>query len=205
MTHSADSSQRGRRPGDPNETREAILAAARELFTTLGFDKASIRKIAARAQVDPALIPYHCGTKQQLFVAAMRAPINPVDVVAGIADGDLDGLGRRLIEAFLAVWDSPAGNGLALTLQAVLTQEGMTTAIREFATSEIIPIITGKLDGPEPERRLRANLVLSQILGLAVTRYIVKIEPLASASAHEVADRVAPNLQRYLTGPMDKS
>ncbi|WP_278314191.1 TetR/AcrR family transcriptional regulator [Lolliginicoccus levis] len=203
MPEQPPASQRGRRPGDPAETRESILDAARELFAEDGFDKASIRRIAARAQVDPALIHHHFGTKQQLFIAAMRAPINPVDVVKGIINGPRSELGHRFAEAFVAVWDSPAGTGLAHTLRAVLAQDGMTTAIREFINHQLIPVLITALDGDEQERRLRANLALSQLLGLAVTRYLVRIEPIADAPAAEVVRLIAPTLQRYLTGPLE--
>ncbi|WP_149361131.1 TetR/AcrR family transcriptional regulator [Lolliginicoccus suaedae] len=196
-------SQRGRRPGDPAETRESILDAARALFAEDGFDKASIRRIAARAKVDPALIHHHFGSKQELFIAAMRAPVNPVDIVEGIVDGPSAELGHRLAQVFVSVWDSPAGTGLAHTLRAVLAQDGMTIAIREFVNHQLVPVLITALDGDEQERRLRANLALSQLLGLAVTRYLVRIEPIASAPAAEVIRKIAPTLQRYLTGPLD--
>ncbi|MBD8506064.1 TetR family transcriptional regulator [Hoyosella sp. G463] len=203
MPEQPQASQRGRRPGDPAETRDNILDAARGLFAEAGFDKASIRRIAARAQVDPALIHHHFGTKQQLFIAAMRAPVNPVDIVKGIIDGPPSELGHRIAEAFVGVWDSPAGTGLAHTLRAVLAQDGMTIAIREFVNHQLVPVLITALDGDEQERRFRANLALSQLLGLAVTRYLVRIEPIADVPATEVVRHIAPTLQHYLTGPLD--
>ncbi|AEF42042.1 TetR/AcrR family transcriptional regulator [Hoyosella subflava] len=191
---------RGRRPGDPSETRETIVSAARAMFAKHGFDKASVRKIAAEAGVDPALINHHFGSKQKLFVAAMRAPVNPVEVVQRLAAEGPDKLGFRIAETFVSVWDSPAGSGLAQAMRGALAQDGMTVAMREFVTHQILPAIASALDAPAPEKRVRASLVASQLIGLAVTRYILRIEPLASASPEAVVGSIGPVLQGYLTG-----
>src|SRR3982751_4531747 len=98
----------GRPPGN-QDTREAILAAARQAFAERGFDKASIRHIATSAGVDPALVHHYFGAKDQLFLAAVEAPADPAKLVPQIAAGGVDGFGERLVRTFLGLWDSPAG------------------------------------------------------------------------------------------------
>ena len=95
----------GRRPGH-QDTREAILAAAREAFAERGFDGASIRLIAAGAGVDPALVHHYFGTKDQLFLDAMQAPIDPAQIIPQALAGGVDGVGERLVRTLLGVWDS---------------------------------------------------------------------------------------------------
>lgn len=98
----------GRRPGNPG-TREAILDAARTSFAQRGFDGSTIRGIAGTAGVDPALVHHYFGSKDQLFLAAMQAPIDPRELLPKVLDGDRDGIGERLVRMFLTVWDSPVG------------------------------------------------------------------------------------------------
>ncbi|HEY0689801.1 MAG TPA: helix-turn-helix domain-containing protein, partial [Kribbella sp.] len=98
----------GRRPGK-QDTREAILFAAREAFAERGYDAASIRVIAAAAGVDPALVHHYFGTKDQLFLDAMRVPVDPTMVIPMVLAGGIDGVGERLVRNLLTVWDSPVG------------------------------------------------------------------------------------------------
>jgi AcrR family transcriptional regulator len=191
----------GRRPGNP-DTREAILAAAREAFAERGFDAASIRGIATSAGVDPALVHHYFGTKEQLFRACMDFPIDPAQVLPQVLDGGLDGIGERLVRMFLSVWDSPAGAAGVALLRSALSNEWTARLLREFVTTQMLRYVLPKL-GVEPgEARLRASLVATQMAGLAMIRYVLKLEPLASAPPEVVISAIAPTLQRYITGPL---
>jgi AcrR family transcriptional regulator len=188
----------GRRSGDSG-TREAILEAARTRFAELGYDAATIRGIAADAGVDPALVHHFYGTKEKLFVAAMRFPVVPSEVIGLVAGADRDRLGETIVRTILGVWEREETRAQSLALlRSAVTNERAATMVREFVTSAILNVIATVAQGDEPE--YRASLVASQILGLGIARYVLAIEPLASASAEDVVAAVAPTLQRYLTG-----
>jgi AcrR family transcriptional regulator len=187
----------GRRPGKP-DTREAILAAARDAFADRGFDRTSIRAVAADAGVDPALVHHYFGNKDQLFLAAMESPLDPKELVAQVLDGTtLDNLGEQLVRTFLKVWDSPAGKPAAAMIRTMVSKEWSARLLREFLLSQILRRVAAAAIVSEPDRRF--PLVASQMLGLVMMRYILKIEPLASASHEFVVAAVAPTIQRYLT------
>ena len=191
----------GRRPGNP-ETREAILAAAREAFAERGFDRSSIRAIAAAAGVDPALVHHYFGTKEQLFLDVMQAPLDPAVVIAGVLSGGVEGAGERLVRAVLSVWDSPAGAAVLAILRSAVSNETFAAMTREFVVQRILRRIAKQLRLPPKEAELRTSLVATQIAGLIMARYIFRLEPVASAAPAEVARLVGPNIQRYLTGDL---
>jgi AcrR family transcriptional regulator len=190
----------GRRPGNP-DTRDGILTAAREAFAERGYDAASIRAIATRAGVDPALVHHYFGTKEQLFLAAMRIPVNPVEILRAVSEGGRDGAGERLVRAFLSVWDSPAGVAGAALVRSAVSSEWGARMLREFVNRQILRRVMRMLEMEhEPHAHLRVALVGSQLVGLAMTRYIVKLEPIASTPRETLVAAVGPTLQRYLTG-----
>jgi AcrR family transcriptional regulator len=189
----------GRRPGNP-DTREAILKASREAFAERGYDAASIRQIATSAGVDPALVHHYFGTKEQLFLASVQVPIDPREMIPQVVAGGLDGIGERLVRTFVGVWDSPRGATAAALLRSAVTNEWSARMLREFVITQILRRAIKELDLDAPEGPLRASLVASQILGLATARYILKIEPLASATADQLARAVGPTIQRYIAG-----
>jgi AcrR family transcriptional regulator len=191
----------GRRPGNP-DTREAILESARQAFADKGFDGASIRGIATGAGVDPALVHHYFGTKNELFLAAMNSPIDPGEIIAKAIAGDRDELGPRLVRTFLSVWDSPAGAAGAALLRSALGSEWTARLFREFIVTQIMRRVQPHLDLDPAEAPLRVSLVASQMAGLAMVRYIIKIEPLASAPPEVVVAAVGPNIQRYLDGKL---
>jgi AcrR family transcriptional regulator len=199
ISHREPSARRpGRRQG-PSGTREAILASARRLFAERGFDGVSMRAIAADAEVDPALVHHYFAGKERLFVAALELPIDPSVAIPGVIDGDLAGAGLRLVGFFLSVWDDPATRApLEAILRSAVTDPEARVA-RPLARIVLQPIAEA-VAGEEAE--LRACLCASQILGLALVRYILRLEPLASAPATVVADAIGPSLQRSLTGPL---
>ncbi|MEV4540970.1 TetR family transcriptional regulator [Micromonospora echinaurantiaca] len=191
----------GRRPGKP-DTREAILDAARAAFAERGFDGASIRAIAATAGVDPALVHHYFGSKDQLFLAAMNAPVNPGELIPRIVAGDRDGLGERLVRLFLSVWDSPAGTAGVALLRSAMSNEWTARLLREFLVTQVLRRVLDHLDVDPAELPLRGSLVASQLIGLAVMRHVVRLEPVASAPAETLVAAVAPTVQRYLTGDL---
>jgi AcrR family transcriptional regulator len=188
----------GRRPG-VSGTREAILDAARRAFAEHGYQHATIRGVADLAGVDPALVHHYFGTKQALFVAAVQLPVNPVSQLMAVLAEDPGQAGERLVELFLSIWDHAADQSPLLALvRSAVGDEPAAAMLREFITEEVLGQIAHRLGSPDAQ--LRATLVGSQIIGLAMARYIVKVEPLASAPAAQVVAAIGPTLQRYLTG-----
>ncbi|HEX6756527.1 MAG TPA: TetR family transcriptional regulator [Mycobacteriales bacterium] len=189
---------RGRPPGRGN-TRDDVLAAARTVFADRGYRNASLRAIAAEAGVDAGMVRHFFGDKDGLFRAAMELPIDPSVLLPALLAPGLDGLGERVVRFFLGVWDAPATRGPFLALvRSVTSHEESAAMFREFFTERMLGRIAAALDRPDAE--LRGSLVASQLVGLAMVRYIIRIEPLASASVDQVVAAVAPTLQRYLTG-----
>jgi AcrR family transcriptional regulator len=190
----------GRRRG-VSGTREAILDAARRAFAEHGYQRATIRGVAELAGVDPALVHHYFGTKQGLFVAAVQLPVDPVARLAAVLadDPDPEGIGERLIEAFLSVWDHAANvSPLLALIRSAVGDEQAAAMLREFITEEVLGQIARRLGSSDA--RLRATLVGSQIVGLMMARYIIRVEPLASAPPAQLVAAVGPTVQRYLTG-----
>jgi AcrR family transcriptional regulator len=192
----------GRRAGAP-DTRAAILTAARDAFASRGFDGASLRAIAAAAGVDPALVHHYFGTKEKLFLATVEAPVDPGDRLPGMLAGDDDGLGERVVRGFLSIWDDPrTGPPLLALVRTGLQHDWSARMLREFLTTQILRRLVGRLDVPPEEARTRAALTASQMLGLGLMRYLLKVEPLAGADVDTVVALVAPTVQRYLLEPL---
>jgi len=191
----------GRRPGNPN-TRQAILAAARTAFAERGFDAASIRGIATAAGVDPALVHHYFGTKEELFRATMEVPIDPAQLLPGVLAGGREGVGERLVRTFLDVWDSPAGTPAVALLRSAVNNEWTARLMREFLVTQVLRRVLDHLDIDPAELPLRGSLVATQMLGLAMTRYVVRLEPVASADPETLAAAIGPTVQRYLTGDL---
>jgi AcrR family transcriptional regulator len=190
----------GRRPGNSG-TREAILQAATEEFGERGYDQATIRGVARRAGVDAALVHHYFGRKQDLFIAALDLPVNPADLATSMLAEDPEVAGERIVGLFVSVWDHAASRQpLMALIRSAVSSEQAAAMLREFATREIFTQVALRLG--KPDARLRANLVVSQLFGLAFARYIVKVEPIASMSTAELTAAVAPTVQRYLTGDL---
>jgi AcrR family transcriptional regulator len=191
----------GRRPGNP-DTREAILAAARDAFADRGFDASSIRAIATTAGVDPALVHHYFGAKEQLFLEAMRVPVDPGVVITEALRGGRDGVGERLVRALLSVWDSPVGTGAVAIVRSAMSNELFARMFREAITHVILRRIAKGLELDPAQERLRTGLVATQMAGLIVMRYIVRLEPVASMPSSQLVGLIGPTVQRYLTGPL---
>jgi AcrR family transcriptional regulator len=191
----------GRRPGNP-DTREAILAAARTAFAERGYDGASIRAIAADAGVDPALVHHYFGNKDQLFLATLQVPFDPREILPQVVAGGKDQIGERLVSAFLTAWDSHAGKAGAALLRSAMSSEWTARLLREFLVTQILRRVTKLIDLDPAEAPLRMTLVASQMAGLAMVRYILRVEPLASAPPEVLVAAIGPTVQRYVTGDL---
>jgi AcrR family transcriptional regulator len=184
----------GRRPG-PSRTREAILAAARAAFADRGYDAVSIRGVARAAGVDPALVHRFYESKEQLFIEAMQLPVSPSELVGSVLAEGPERVGERLVRTFLALFDDPRAREPFLALL-----RGAATLLREFVGREVLGRLAAAASPDAPE--LRAALAGSQVVGLAMARYIVGVTPLADAERETLVAAVAPTIQRYLTGPL---
>jgi AcrR family transcriptional regulator len=188
----------GRRPG-ASGTREAILRAARARFAEVGYDRATIRAIAVQAGVDPALVMHFFGSKQQLFLAAIEVTINPAEAIPAMLEDGVDGLGERLARFYLGMWEGPeTRDGVAGILRSAFSHEDAAALLRGFLGSEVFGRLAAGIEGDDAP--LRVELAGSHLIGLAIARYVVKVEPLASADPEAIVAAVGPTIQRYLTG-----
>ena len=191
----------GRRPGN-QDTKQSILESARTAFAEVGYDKASVRAIAAVAGVDPALIHHYFGTKEKLFLASMNLPINPAEVVPKAMAGPREQAGERLVALLISVWDSPAGIAAVALLRSAMSNEWTARLLREFVVTQVLRRAVAELDIDEKQAQTRAALVATQVGGLVMVRYVLKIEPIASAPAEQLVAAIGPAVQRYLTGDL---
>jgi len=201
----------GRRAGE-SRTREAILAAARRRFGEQGYDGATIRGIAADAGVNPALVHHFYGTKERLFAAAMRLPVVPSEIITTVLGAERERLGpgfgprlgEILVGTMLRTWDvADIRTAFLGLLRAAATTEQGVVMLREFVTSTILVGLAQVADlGDDAEGRFRATLVASQVVGLGFARYVLGLEPLASAATEDLVAAIGPTVQRYLTGDL---
>jgi AcrR family transcriptional regulator len=192
----------GRRPGNP-DTRDVVLAAARQAFAERGFDGATIRGIATAAGVDPALVHHYFGNKDKLFLAAIEAPANPADLLPEVLAGGRDNLGENIVRLLLRVWDGPMRPAALALVRSAVGNEWTAKLLREFLVSQILRRVVGTLGLPTAEREARGALAASQLVGLVMTRYVLKVDPLASASPESLVAAIGPTVQRYLTGDVE--
>jgi AcrR family transcriptional regulator len=188
----------GRRPGSSG-TRDRVLRAARSQFARRGFEGTTIRGIAAAARVDPKLVLHYFESKDGVFNAAMEFPFDPAAAIPALLEPGLDGLGERLARFIIDVWDSPAGARAHAMVRSMVTSESAASLMRDFVNREILARVAQALKLEQP--KVRASLAASQLIGIAMLRYVVKVEPLASASPDQVAAWIGPTLQRYFTDP----
>ncbi|WP_431042920.1 TetR family transcriptional regulator [Streptomyces sp. P1-3] len=200
-----------RRRGRPARTtaadgpaaRDRILDAARTEFAERGYDKASVRGIAKAAGVDPALVHHYFGTKEQVFAAAIELSFAPaMSVPDVVAEGSREAVGERIARAMFGIWESPATRAPMLAvLRSALTNETAAAVLRKMIERRLLERMAGELsdlnDIPDP--KFRAQLASGQLLGIAMLRYVIKMEPIASAEIDEIVAMVGPTIQRYLT------
>jgi AcrR family transcriptional regulator len=197
---SSEARRSGRRPGE-SSARADILEAARTSFAEHGYDRATIRDIAGRAGVDPALVMHYFGSKEGLFGEALELPIRPGEVFArGLAAGPGQ-LGATIIRTFLESWEPPENRvRLVAMLRSALTNDTAMVMMRDLLGREVFGPITEALGVPDAQ--LRATLVGSQLIGISIMRYVGRIEPIASAPVDELVAAIGPTLERYLTADL---
>ncbi|MFF0161966.1 TetR family transcriptional regulator [Streptomyces sp. NPDC005263] len=200
-TGGATARRRGRPPRTESaDTRDRILTAARAEFSERGYDKASVRGIAKAAGVDAALVHHYFGTKEQVFEAAITVAFAPaLNAPDALADGPLDGVGERLTRFLLGVWENPTTRTPLLAIvRSAVNNETAAAVFRRLVVSQLLRRVAAQLDLPDAE--LRAELAAAQLVGMAILRYVIKVEPLASADVEQIVARVAPVVQGHLTG-----
>lgn len=196
MTEQRTPRRRGR-PRGGSDSRDRIIAAAVDEFGEHGYDGSTIRSIAGRAAVDSALVHHYFGTKADLFSEAVGIPLRPDVDVPGILAGPREGVGERLVRYVLEAFEQPEVRRRGVVLIRTAIGSRLTTPLLAgFLSRELIGRIAKILAVPDAE--LRAGLVASQIAGLLITRYVLRIPPLAAASVDEIVTRVGPTVQRYL-------
>ncbi|MFI6869841.1 TetR family transcriptional regulator [Nocardia sp. NPDC050406] len=196
----ASGGRSGRRPGRSG-TREAILDAARVRFAEVGFDRASIRSIATAAGVDPALVHHYFGTKQQLLTAALDIPADPAIIRNAILAAPDEVLGETVVRTVVGIWDSPIGVQAVAAFRSLLGG-GEPALARTFLLEVALKDVRRRVDSPPGTGAERVVLAASQLIGVLITRKVLEVEPIASMTVDELAARVGPTVQRYLTGEL---
>ncbi|MFJ3644122.1 TetR family transcriptional regulator [Streptomyces sp. NPDC090108] len=194
-----------RRRGRPSraeatDTRDRILAAAREEFSERGYEKTSVRGIAKTAGVDPALVHHYFGTKEQVFEAAIEVAFAPaLSAPEAVAEGPVDAVGERLTRFVFGIWENPTTRApLLAILRSAVNNDTAAAVFRRLVSSQLLRRIAAQVDLPDAE--LRAELAGAQLVGTAMLRYVIKVEPLASADLEQIIARVAPVVQGHLAG-----
>lgn len=190
----------GRRPSPPR-TRARIVTEARRLFATWGYERTTIRAVASAAHVDPALVHHYFGTKDGLLEAALTPPADMRTRISHVIGGGPGGLGERTTRAFLELWeDQTLGPAYLAIVRCAASHERAATMMRTVVDRQVLEPLVTSLGMPDAE--LRANLVASQFIGVAMTRYLTRLEPLATCDIDTVVAVVAPTIERYLIGPL---
>jgi len=193
-----------RRPGRPagnSDARERILTSARELFARNGIGHTSIRAVATAAGVDSALVHHYFGTKEKLFAAAVRIPIDPMDIIGPLREIPVEEIGHKLPSMLVPLWDSELGSGFIAALRSIVAGSEVNL-FRSFIQEVIAVEVGARVDNPPGSGVIRIQFVASQMVGVVMARYILELEPFASLPAEQIAATIGPNLQRYLTGDL---
>ena len=192
--------RRGRRQGEP-VSRDAVLSAAKERFATEGYEKTTLRAIARDAHVDPSMVLYLFGSKEELFSESLRLIIDPEVLVAALtgATDDEPDIGTRMVRTYLRIWETPdTAATVRAMLQSATSNSHAHDAFRGFMQNYVLTAVSGVLGGGE-QARLRATLAASQLVGTALLRYVIEVPPLATLPVEEVVALIAPTVTRYLT------
>lgn len=176
-------------------TREAIEAAAKELFAINGFERTTVREIGARAGIDPSMIIRYFGSKDALFAQVAMPDLSLPD----LSGADSDRIGETLVRHFLAQWEGEAGGGgMPVLLRSAASNEEAASRLREIFRAQVFPAIARA--GPPETAPVRAGLVASQLLGLALSRYVLKLPPVVAMPVEIIVRAVGETVQRYATG-----
>lgn len=195
-------SSAGRRPG-PTTTDTAILSAARDLFGRLGYRATTLRAVADAAGVNQSLIRHFFGSKQELFIAALQFPAEPLQQIRDVlADAPRERLGERVVEVFVRAWRDPATSPqLQAVFRSAASDEAGAVMARQLIEGVVVPTVAGTL-GIEPVRVAGA---MAQLLGYGFLATIVGAQPLVGLDESAAVALLAPTVQRYLDGPADQA
>jgi AcrR family transcriptional regulator len=175
------------------ETKAAILAAARERFGSEGFQAATIRAIAADAGIDPSMVMRYFGSKDKLFSAAAEFDLKFPD----LTEMDRAVVGRSLVSHFLQRWEGD--EALVILLRSSATNADAAQRMQHIFTKQLQPLVATLV--PAAEARRRSGLIATQILGLAWCRFVLRLPPVVAMSRAEIIDSLGPTIQRYLGLP----
>ena len=194
----------GRRPargGEPSSTRQAILGSARREFAAGGFERATIRRIAAGAGVDPALVHHYFGAKDDLLIEAVRMPVLPDVMLERVTREEPSRAGEEVARLFFSVWEQPESRTILLgLLRSAMTHDRAAEMLRDLVTRRLLGPVADVLVRERAE--LRAGLAATQLIGMAIARYVIGLGPIAEASVDDLVTTVAPTIQRYLAGDL---
>jgi AcrR family transcriptional regulator len=189
--------RRGRRPAG-QDTRTALIDAARSVFAENGYDGATVRAIATRAGVDAAMVNHWFGSKEGLFArAVLELPFDPLELLETLRDGPDEEFGERIVRTFLTRWDSAGGGVFVALIRSVAGHEQAGHVLRDFFQKFFTHLLSSVGSDRIP---LRTTLCASQLVGMGMVRYVAKFEPLAAADVETLVAAVAPNMQRYISG-----
>jgi AcrR family transcriptional regulator len=192
---SNDTSHLETKPRRSERTREAILKAAQALFGEVGYDRATVRDIAARAAIDPAMVIRYFGSKEALFARATVFDLRLPDLSGTTPEQ----LGETLIRHFLDMWEGPSSNGsLTILMRAAASSEEAAEKTRAVFAGQVLPMLARVAD--PRELPTRAGLVSSQLLGLALCRYVLKVPPVVAMAPDAIVANIGAVLQGYITG-----
>ncbi|HEX8064754.1 MAG TPA: TetR family transcriptional regulator [Allosphingosinicella sp.] len=176
-------------------TREAIAAAARELFAIRGFDRTTVREIAARAEIDPSMIIRYFGSKEALFAQVAVPDLKMPD----LTDSDPRSIGEALVRHFLEQWEAEgSGGGLPVLLRSAASNPEAAQRLRDVFRAQVFPAVARL--GPPETAAIRAGLVSSQLLGLAMTRYVLCLPPVVAMTRDMIVRAVGETVRRYASG-----
>jgi AcrR family transcriptional regulator len=184
-------------------SREAVLRAAKQRFAVEGYEKTTLRSIADDAHVDPSMVLYLFGSKAELFRESLRLIIDPDALAVAIAEGD-DDIGTRMVRTYLEIWEHPdTAASMVAMLQSATSNSDAHEAFRAFMQTYVLTAVSGALGGGE-HARLRAMLAATNLVGTAILRYVMRVDPLAALPAEDVVKLIAPSVNRYLSASADE-
>jgi AcrR family transcriptional regulator len=178
-----------------------IVAAARASFAEHGWAGTTMRGVAREAGVDLALVPYYFSDKRGLLAASLQFPASFTEAVAAAQSAPVSRRGRAFMDTMLGLWEDPETGQILHSILLTAAHEPLAMErLRQAFASSVLAVVSDSLEGPE--RYLRASLAASQIIGVAMTRYVWRFGALAELPPEEVARYVAPTVQRYLSGKL---
>jgi AcrR family transcriptional regulator len=174
-----------------DQTKAVILAAARERFAESGFEAATIRAIAADANIDPSMVMRYFGNKDLLFAAAAEFDLRFPD----LSEVSPDEMGRALVTHFLTRWEED--DALVVLLRSSTTNAEAALRMKDIFAAQLLPAIAKFVPDDAPRR---AGLIATQVLGMALCRFVLRLPPVVEMSREELVEWLGPTLQRYAIG-----